>query len=80
MLAFKGEDSLSTFLRSRQIQQDCGHPLTGLRPIALRVKDVVVGVIVLCQLVPQHIEGLHTNTMHVGTCDIQSCNWVERAC
>ena len=36
------------------------HPLAGLRPVRLRLEDVVVGVVVLPRgLIPKHIEGLH---------------------
>lgn len=41
--------------------QSGAHPLAGLRTVGLRLKNVVMAVVVLPQLVPQHIEGLHQN-------------------
>lgn len=35
------------------------YPLTRLRPIGLRLENVIVAVIVLTFLIPQNIEGLH---------------------
>ena len=34
------------------------HPLARLRPVRLRLEDVIVAVVVLPRLIPQHIEGL----------------------
>ena len=40
------------------------YPLTWLRTIGLRLKNVIVAVIVLTFLIPKHIEGLQDTEMH----------------
>lgn len=63
MFAFKGEDGLSTLLRGGEVYQDCCHPLAWLRPIAFRIKHIIVRVIMLSQLISQYIERLQAHNM-----------------
>ena len=47
------------------------HPLTALRAIGLWVEDIIVRIIVLAQLILQHIEGLHHGKNSVATIVLQ---------
>eukprot|EP00242_Pyramimonas_sp_CCMP2087_P004839 CAMPEP_0198217208 /NCGR_PEP_ID=MMETSP1445-20131203/62221_1 /TAXON_ID=36898 /ORGANISM="Pyramimonas sp., Strain CCMP2087" /LENGTH=121 /DNA_ID=CAMNT_0043893791 /DNA_START=308 /DNA_END=672 /DNA_ORIENTATION=+ len=58
ILALQREDCLSALFNICEVEQEGGQALAALRPVALWVERVVMGVILLPQLIPQHIERL----------------------
>ncbi len=59
------EEPLPVWVKSAtcSLHRASAYPLTWLRTIGLRLKNIIVAVIVLTFLIPEHIEGLQDTHM-----------------